>query len=83
VGVFSSVFFSPLSVVLLDFFNRVFGRFVTGGGGSKTRQKSRGKLSAAAKKSSYLLTFFFNSAPCAKYEQVYEVYGQKEHPALA
>jgi hypothetical protein len=41
-------FFFPPSVVLLDFYHRVFGRFVTKGV-QKRDKKSRGRCSAAAK----------------------------------
>jgi hypothetical protein len=51
-------FFSP-SVVWFDFFNRVFGRFVTRG--VQKREKKSRETSSAPQKSSYLLTslFFF------------------------
>jgi hypothetical protein len=50
----------PPSVVLLDFFYRVFGRFVTRGIKKNAIKKSRGKFSAAAKKVlTYLLALLF------------------------
>ena len=53
-GFFPLRFFFPPSVVLFDFFYRVFGRFVTRGV-QKRHKKNRAKISSASKKS----TFFF------------------------
>jgi lauroyl/myristoyl acyltransferase len=58
-------FFLP--VVLIDFFYRVFGRFVTRGV-KKRDKKNRRNFPAAAKKSTYLLTSLFGgffTAPLA------------------
>jgi hypothetical protein len=52
------------SIFLLDFFNRIFGRFVASNKGVKKRdRKNHRKNSAAAKTNSYLLTYvtFFSS----------------------
>jgi hypothetical protein len=63
-GLFSLRFFFSPSVVLLDFFYRVFGRSVTRGV-QKRDKKNREFFSAAAKKSTHSLTYvtFFSRPP--------------------
>jgi hypothetical protein len=57
-------FFSP-SVVFTDFFNRVFGRFVTGNVQKRDKKKSRENLLSLQKKYSltYVVFFLFFAVP--------------------
>jgi hypothetical protein len=61
VAFFPSVFFPP-SVVLLDFFNRILGHFVTRGI-KKRDKKNRGNFPQPPKK--YLLAYVFSRRPLA------------------
>jgi hypothetical protein len=62
--VFSPVFLPPSSVVLLDFFNRVFGRFVTRGVQQRDRKQIAENFPQPPKKIvSYSLSFVLFTAP--------------------